>query len=64
MEKVVGFTRRDFLKRTILSIGGFGLVPTFCNADAYLKKTPLKYNFDNLFPRYENLYKRNMMEQD
>jgi hypothetical protein len=47
--------RRDFLKLAILSIGGFGLASTFCNAGAYLKPAPLKYNFDSLFPRYEKL---------
>jgi hypothetical protein len=52
MKKILGCTRRDFLKRSVLGIGGLGFANSYCK-NAGNRKTPaLKYEFDNLFPRY------------
>ncbi|UCE07857.1 MAG: twin-arginine translocation signal domain-containing protein, partial [bacterium] len=53
MEKLLSCTRRDFLKHSALSIGGVGLAFSFCSTNKSGKIPDLKYNFDSLFPRYE-----------
>jgi len=53
MKKLKTYKRRDFLKRSVMGIGGIGLATTFCNPVGKKKMASLKYDFDNLFPRYK-----------
>ena len=53
MKKVVGFTRRNFLKQSALAMGGIGLSSALYQACENVKTDVFTYNLDKLFPRYD-----------
>ncbi|MBD3290589.1 twin-arginine translocation signal domain-containing protein [candidate division KSB1 bacterium] len=51
MNKLVN-TRRDFLKKSLIGLGGIGLASTLGCVSRKSSESILKYELDNLFPRY------------